>query len=86
MSDQIIIILHIIDCTVVNCLPIEFELYYWENAQYAHPCKVLVNIDFYFHLLIFVCPKPFKFTYMKMKIFENTFPSKFLVCFSLPRL
>ncbi len=33
-----------------------------------------MNISLIFHLLISVCLKPFKFTYMEMKIFENTFP------------
>jgi hypothetical protein len=43
-------------------------------GQNAQPCKVTVNIYLYFHLLISVCPKTIKLTYMEMKIFENTFP------------
>ena len=46
--------------------------YCWQAlGQNAQPCKVPVNIYLNFHLLISVCPKtkPFKGTYMEMKIF-----------------
>jgi hypothetical protein len=33
-----------------------------------------VNIYLYIRLLISVSPKQFKFTYMEMKIYEDTFP------------
>jgi hypothetical protein len=36
-------------------------------------CKVPVNIYLYFYSYVFAL-NPFKFTYMGMKIFENTYP------------
>jgi hypothetical protein len=42
-------------------------------GQNPQPCEVPVNIYLFFHLFYLFALKSFKFTYMEMKIFENTF-------------